>query len=124
MVSQYEFLRQSARADDDRPNFILARDNDFESFCERFRPASFANWCTLEDGTMPPQLRLLRFEHLADDVAAFMDEFGLTPTEPLGHHNASKRGPWQEYLTPRAEAAIYASMEFLFDIGQYPRATF
>lgn len=48
--------------------------------------------------------RVLRFENLASDFAAFCAEVGIEADLP--HVNQSKRGPYQEYYTPKTRAIV------------------
>lgn len=74
----------------------------------------------LIDKIMPPNLRLLRFEHLAEDFATLAKELGL-PAPELPVLNRSFHGHYRDELSAEAELAIFENEEWLFQHGFYER---
>lgn len=122
MVSNYHFMRQTFANNRERPNFIIAHENDFTSYCEKVGVASPKNWMTL-DGEQPENLQIIRFEHMADDLTRFATQYGFAQPQ-LDHLNASKRAHYSEYLSARSEAAIAERFGYWFDAGYYTREQF
>ena len=87
----------------------------------RGRPSEIRDFCAI-DGRAPAALRLLRFERLADDLAAALAVVGVA-VDPAGLPwlNRSPRGDYRAYYTPAAEAAVYRRYRWIFDRGLYPR---
>ncbi|MFM8592932.1 MAG: hypothetical protein ACKOCK_00865, partial [Chloroflexota bacterium] len=74
----------------------------------------------LINGEVPPNLRLLRFEQLAEDYAALADDLGLL-SSTLPRYNRSAHGDYRYELTPEAEEVIFQNEEWLFRQGFYER---
>lgn len=122
MVSNYHFMRQTFAANRERPNFIIANENDFVNYCEKVGVSSPSNWMTI-DGKQPDNLQIIRFEQMNDDLNRYSEKFGFDmPT--LGHLNASKRAHYSEYMCERAEQAIAEKFSYWFDEGLYQRESF
>jgi len=87
----------------------------------RRRPGELREFYEI-DGRIPGNLRLLRFEHLAEDLAEALRELGVdTGAAPFPWVNRSARGDYRAYYTPAAEAAVYRRYRWVFDRGLYPR---
>ena len=69
---------------------------------------------------MPPQLRCLRHEHLAEDYAREVGPYLIGPAE-LPHVNASGEDARAMPLSAAAEQAIWTKYRWLFEAGHYPR---
>jgi len=124
MVSNYHFMRErfETKANRERPNFIVAAENDFTDFCEKVSVSSPRNWMTL-DGEQPENLQIIRFERLNDDLMAYAEKFGYAkPT--LDHLNASSRAHYSEYLCARSEEAIAKKFDYFFEQRYYERERF
>lgn len=122
MVSNYHFMRQTYKANMDRPNFIIANENCFVDYCEKVGVSSPSNWMAL-DGKQPDNLQIIRFENLSEDLKRYSQQFGFDmPT--LDHLNASKRKPYSEYMCERSEIAIAEKFSYWFDEGYYQRESF
>jgi hypothetical protein len=126
-VSHYEHLRKPrviARRGEASASVRAATTGDFAHFVEHAPffgslPADMERWYAL-DGSMPPNLRVVRFEHLPTEIPELVAPFSLDRW-PFPHINASdERRPWADYLTPDIERAIYEKYRYLFDF--YPRA--
>jgi hypothetical protein len=101
----------------------LARASDFDQWAREVpfpwghRAVPVESFYTI-DGTIPANMRLVRFEHLAQDLA---EAIAPTPVRrPLKHVNASAHGHWSEYVSASNEPWIYQKYRWLFQF--YPRA--
>lgn len=120
IVSTYFFMRRTFEHNRDRRNFQLANALEFEEFCEQYEPRGMERWLTL-NGRVPDNLRLLRFESLAEDVAAVAAEYGFNPTT-LPHLNRTAHGHYASYVrTAACERVIYERYRYFFDSGLYER---
>jgi hypothetical protein len=74
------------------------------------------------DGQIPANLRLLRFERLAEELAKALASIGVA-ADPAGFpwDNASSRDDFRSYYSAAAEAAVYRRYRWVFDQGFYPR---
>ena len=70
--------------------------------------------------TLPPTVRLIRYENLAEEFAALTAELGLEHHE-LPLLNASRHGSYRDELTPEAEEEIFLHENWLFTGGYYQR---
>jgi hypothetical protein len=97
-------------------------EGDFDKFCREAKypyllaPKPIETYYTI-DGVMPSNLRLIRNEQLAEDLASL---FG-PPKVRLDHMNVSKHKHWSEYITPTNEPFLYEKYLWLFQY--YPRMT-
>jgi len=103
----------------------LAMAGDFEAFA---RHASFNGkvYPALEEyyeigGTTPGNLRLIRQEHMEEDLTSALAEAGIRVSGPLPVTNASQHGAREEYITAVAERAIYDRFRWFFDREYYER---
>jgi len=100
----------------------IAMTGDFDRFCREApspytqRPKPIETYYTI-DGAMPPNMRLLRAEQLADDLVSALGR----PKIPLVRVNGSPHGHWSEYITPQNEPYIFEKFRWLFQF--YPRMT-
>lgn len=128
-VSRYHYLRKGFHG---RPGVAetaeqaIALGNDFEQFAlmapfHGHIPAHIEHWYE-RDGCVPRNMKIARFETLDEDLRAIVGT--LYPVRSaLPKLNTTERGPFRDYLSPRAEAAIYAKYRWLFDKGYYCRET-
>lgn len=73
------------------------------------------------DGEMPANMRLLRQERLATDLAHALA--GICEiTQPLTYVNTTKHAHWRDYVTRDNEPYIFTKYRWLFQF--YERATF
>ncbi len=122
MVSNYHFMRQTYKENNDRPNFVIAHENNFVDYCEKVGVSTPRNWMTL-NGEQPENLQIICFENLADDLSRYADQFGFNMPQ-LSHLNASARAHYSEYMCERAEKAIAEKFAYWFDKGYYQRESF
>ena len=123
MVSNYFFLRQQFKispAMREKPNFILAAENDFSGFCEKFQPADFRNWVEL-DNKKPQNLHLLRFEALEDDFRKIVKQSGLTERHSLQTLNKSIRPAVSEMYDTTSKKYVDEKFDALFYYGEYEK---
>lgn len=121
-VSRYAYL-QAGHAWDRGENQELAMLHDFETFARRSTyhdgPERPMESYFLLDGRLPSNLRLVRFEHLRDEVVAIINSLGLKAPEDFPWENRSKHGDFRTYFTSAAEAAVRRKYRWLFDHGYY-----
>ena len=123
MVSNYFFLKQKFRKNTkmrEKPNFILAAENDFSGFCEKFQPADFRNWVEL-DNKKPQNLHLLRFETLEDDFRKILKQSGLTERHRLQTLNKSIRPAASEMYDSTSKKHVDEKFDALFYYGEYEK---
>jgi hypothetical protein len=102
--------------------YDLAATGDFDRFCREAlypyirAPKPIETFYTI-DGAMPSNMRLLRAEQLADDLASALGP----PKIPLERVNESRHQHWSEYITTQNEPYIFEKFRWLFQF--YPRMT-
>ncbi len=122
-VSRYGYL-QLGHPWDAGHSQDLALTQDFEVFAKESgyhaagRPLEAYY---LLDGEVPANLRILRYENLADELAAALREAGVEPRGELPWVNRSTHEHHLRYYTPAAERAVYEKYRWVFDAGLYPR---
>lgn len=123
-VSRYAYL-QKGYAWDAGHNQDLALHEDFETFakCSVDHARTPLETFFLRDGVTPPNLRILRQEHLEDDLRQALLELGV-PAGSLPRRNASHHDDYRRYYTEEAEAAVYDRYRWVFERGFYPRLPF
>lgn len=125
-VSRFAYL-QKGHAWDAGPNQELALAGDFTAFAtqstdhagfERPIEAYFE-----VDGRVPPNVRILRQESLPDELPRALGAVGIEvpPAAALAAENESRHGPWFDYYTRAAAAAVNARYRWVFDRGFYER---
>ena len=117
------FHRMKSRTELGLPGKSKARQivagGDFELFAEEapyygFLPSNIERYYSI-DGETPPNMRLIRFENLNDEVERLIEPHSYGRAQ-MGHRNKSERNSdFRTYFTPRSEQAIYAKYRFLFD---------
>ena len=135
-VSRYAFLRQG-RHWESGPEQNLALSSDFETFAignwqaggrwDRYGPE--ANRPRLNeirdyymlDGALPDNLRVIRFEHLAEDLLGTLAAIGIIGAPEFPWDNRSDHRAYATYYSPAAEAAVYDRYRWVFDQGFYRR---
>lgn len=124
-VSRYHYLRRGHRGVKGLARGreqAMAMAENFESFALRaplLGRARIEEWYEIA-GSRPQNLRILRFETLAEDLSAVLAPLYGTQVK-LPRLNATPHAPYTAYLTPAAEAAIYGKYRWLFDEGFYAR---
>ena len=73
------------------------------------------------DGAMPANLRILRFERLADDVREALRELGIESDADFPWLNRSEHAAYSSYYDECSEQAVYDASRWLFDLGFYHR---
>jgi hypothetical protein len=73
------------------------------------------------DGVVPPNMRVIRFESLGDDLTAALREHGLAFEAELPWLNKSEHAPYASYYDAEIEAIVYEQARWLFDEGYYQR---
>jgi hypothetical protein len=127
-VSRYFYLRLG-HPWDKGPAQRLALEDTFEEFAVRSPYLGRADnrveaFYTLA-GERPASLRVLRQEHLQVELPELMAELGLGSVGwDLPSKNQTEHAPFGEYLTRRAEEAIYGRFRWIFDNGYYARTKF
>lgn len=123
-VSRYFYLRVG-NAWDRGPAQTLAMNGSFEQFAVESpyhgrKLPEIEKYYTV-DGVAHPKLHILRVERLKGDLSAGLHKAGLAVEFDVPVVNTTAHGPWEQYLTPRAEQAIYERFRWLFDKGYYQR---
>lgn len=121
-VSTYFFMRETYPYNLGSRRFQAASEQSFEEFWLGDVDNMPQRWLTL-NGRVLANRRIIRYEHLLEDLDALSQEFGFREST-LPHLNAGNRDHYSVYMTPRAEAAIFAKYRYLFDAGHYVRETF
>jgi hypothetical protein len=115
-VSRFAYFRLGHPWDRGRPQEI-ALTGDFDRFCREAgypwgHHAPIERWYTL-DGRMPSNLRLIRFESLAQELTDVVG--GITTVRyPLQHRNATSRDDWRSYVNSTNEPLLFAKYRWLF----------
>lgn len=123
-ISRFGYLRKGHPWDNGMAQ-DLAMAGDFETFA---RHATFngKTYPALEEyyetgGRRPGNLRLIRQEHIEEDLGAALAEVGIRVSGPVPVANASEHGSREDYITALAERAIYDRFRWFFDHGYYER---
>ncbi len=123
-VSRYAYLR-TANPYDIGYNQALALTSDFETFAVKSKPHGWLkrpieSYFTL-DGEIPPNMHILRLEHLLEDLNPALEAAGLPRVENLPRANTSEHADFRGYYTVRSEQAVFERYRWLFDQGFYDR---
>ncbi len=118
-VSTYFYMRETYPFNLENRRFRAAAEKTFEEFWLADVDNMPQRWLTL-NGEVLPNRRIIRFEHLRDDLDALSKEFNFRDAE-LPHLNPSRRQHYSAYMTSRVEAAISEKFRYLFDAGHYNR---
>ncbi len=123
-VSRYFYLRLGHPWDKGQAQKI-ALEGDFEKFAIESlyfgrRLSKIEDYFILDE-KMPSNLTVLRFENLESDLQTALSEVGIEFGSHLPVVNQTKRSHYREYLTPKAEKAIYQRYQWVFDHGYYDR---
>ena len=122
-VSTYHFMRERYKNNRQIPRFLLAKERCFDDFwCNDESMGRPESWLTLDE-KKPANQRLIRFEHLREDLGIVSREFEFREAT-LPHLNSSNHGHYSEYITPRSEEAIFEKFRYLFESGCYSRESF
>lgn len=123
-VSRYFYLQLGHPWDKGQAQTI-ALEGDFEKFAVESlyfgRKQSEVYKYFVIDKKKPSNLSVLRFENLQQDFKNALFEIGIEFDVPLPIVNKTKHGHYKEYLTPKAEKAIYQRYKWVFDNGFYER---
>jgi hypothetical protein len=123
-VSRYFYLRIGHSWDQAEAQKI-ALNNDFETFAVNSayfgRKLSRIEDYFLLDGIIPDNLKVIKQEQLEVDLAEILAELNITLDTPIIKVNNTKHKDYHQYLTPKAEVAIYQRYQWLFDAGFYQR---
>jgi hypothetical protein len=102
-------------------NLWLARTENFEDFAVHSDYIGASERYFLLDGAQPPNLRVVRFERLDEEVPKVLREAGVEPSGSIPRINVSEHGDWRSYYTRAAERAVYRRNKWVFDNGYYER---
>lgn len=120
-VSRYHYLRKNKEYDRGSDQ-TLALSSDFETFAVKSgnHHDSIEKYFLL-DGKIPPNLQIVRFSHLQQDLGMAFKRVGMDAYVQLPHANRSKHGNPFFYYTKKAEEGVYKRYQWLFDMGFYKR---
>ncbi len=121
-VSRYAYL-QTFHPWDAGQNQELALTSDFETFAIK---SSVQGGTPIEDyflldGGIPKNMRIVRFENLADAIRDALRDVGIECVADLPYVNQSRHGDFRSYYTKAAEEAVYRRYRWVFDNGLYER---
>lgn len=125
-VSRYFYLRKGFECDRGKAQKI-ALENDFETFAVNSlyfgRKSSRIEDYFVLDGETPKNLVIIRNEQLDLELKKVLTGIGLelTLNSPVVRINQTKHRDWHQYITPKAETAIYKRYQWLFDANFYQR---
>jgi hypothetical protein len=72
-------------------------------------------------GQMPANMRVIRFEALADGVRSALREIGIDSPVPFPWLNASKHDDYVSYYDSAAEEMVFRRFRWVFERGYYDR---
>ena len=105
----------------------VAQSSDFRTFVEQAaKPQGLRFLHRVKeqfylDGQIPPNLRILRFERLADEVREALGEIGISGDAEFPWLNRSDHAAYSSYYDEFSEQAVYDASRWLFDLGLYHR---
>jgi hypothetical protein len=105
----------------------VAQSSDFRTFVEQaIKPQGLRFLHRVKehfylDGQIPPNLRILRFERLADEVREALAEIGITGDAEFPWLNRSDHAAYASYYDEFTEQAVYEASRWVFDLGLYHR---
>jgi hypothetical protein len=108
-------------------NVHLSRQLDFPEFLQASSSSGRGNHLSrlskyyFLDGEMPPNLRILRFERLADEVRGALSGLGIESDAVFPWLNRSDHGPYVDYYNPLSERLVYEQSRWIFERGYYQR---
>jgi hypothetical protein len=107
------------------PNQELAMNSSFETFAIKSSyhggPGRSIESYVHFESRIPDNLRLLRFENLAEQVCGLFASIGLSLPGDFPWVNRSRHDDHRLYYTPAAEQAVYNRYRWVFDNGPYER---
>lgn len=119
-VSRYAYLQQGHEVDRG-PEQDLAMSNTFEKYLALapYDPSkSIENYYCI-DGEMPENLRIIRLEHLDEDVSRVLAEIGLPGDRHIPSDNESVHDDFRSYYTSNAERIVRERYRWFFQQGWY-----
>lgn len=122
-VSRYGFYNSGMGLPTD-PNVRQAFEEDFQAFaCQN---TEYSGARALEhyyrlDGRVPPNLRIMRFEKLEEDLREALREIGIESDVEFPHENESTHSAFERYYADSSEQAVYSRNKWVFDSGWYER---
>lgn len=125
-VSRYFYLRLGHPWDQGKAQKI-ALSSDFETFAVQSpyfgRKSSKVEDYFVLNGITPNNLVVIKNEQLDLDLQKLLGELKIPLNSPITKLNSTKHSDYHQYLTPKAEVAIYSRYQWLFDAGFYQRET-
>jgi hypothetical protein len=121
-VSRYAYL-QNGHSIDSGFEQTLAMSSDFATFVrksDRHLTAPIERYYTV-DGRVPNNLRIIRLEHLDEDLSRVFGEVGIPWTGPVPKDNESVHDDFRSYYTEPSEGAVFDRYRWIFDQGWYER---
>lgn len=126
-VSRYFYLRLDRPWDRGKAQAI-ALNSDFETFAIESpyfgRKLSRVEDYFLIDGAIPDNMTIIKQEQLNADLNRVLTELDLSLGSDVVRKNGTKHEDYHQYMTSKAEVAVYQRYQWLFDRGFYPRETF
>ena len=124
-VSRFFHLRKKRPPNNRGPGPTRALEGGFENIVVNCKP----EWVIggqlepdfLLDGTMPPNLVIVRLENAHEELSSALTRIGIATDVPLPWYNESDHEHFSAYYTPPAEEAVYRRHQWVFDNGFYAR---
>jgi hypothetical protein len=110
-------------------NVYLSRHFDFPEFLQELTAGRHNHLSRMSkyyflDGEMPANLRILRFERLADEVREALRQIGIRGDAEFPWLNRSDHGPYIDYYDAHSERLVYEGCQWIFEQGHYQRLQF
>ncbi len=127
-VSHYAYGRRpNAAPHRIGPLELLARERDFRDFLLeaanrpelKFMAQSYSYIHRAD--RVPANLKVLRYEHFAEEVKTALDAIGIRGDAEMPWLNQSEHGDYVSYYDEETEAVIYDMQRWMFDEGYYER---
>lgn len=121
-VSRYAYL-QTGHAVDAGPEQDLAMSSDFPTFVlksDRSLSAPIHEYYTA-GGVVPANLRVIRLEHVDEDISRILADLGLPSLGSVVKDNQSLHDDYRSYYDRRSEQEVYERYRWIFDQGWYDR---
>lgn len=119
ICSTYFFHRKSFERGSKKANFNLAATTTLPEFIRQWDATSYEPWMNVRSAPLK-NLRIIRFESMAQDFEKYAKEFGFRNVH-IPHLNANEQRNYGEFIDPELEEIIYNKYKLLFDLGYYER---
>lgn len=125
IISRYNYLNLNKPWDYGKAAQV-ARQSTFKDFLIKM-PFNYKleTFIKDEEGTIPDNLTLVKFENLKDDLNEHIGAYLYEKIELAHKLNVSKKASVSDYITDQeTEEMVYEKFSYLFDAGYYDRMKF